>query len=248
MKNKHLERILEDLGLTENESRIYLTSLSLGPSSILNIARSAEIRRTTVYTIIDALKKKGLIYIEPRGFKKVYVAEHPSKLTATLENKKRDFEKHMPEFLGLYNLQGKESTIKYYEGLESVKSIYNTILDPMKPKDDYLVISDLQKFVDMDEKYFKKFLDKRIKSKVKARLIATDSEQARYMKKYSQQMNHEMRILPKKSELSVDIMITPQKVSIFNLEDPLSGIGIENLTTIRAYKQMFEIMWHALPE
>jgi len=116
----------------------------------------------------------------------------------------------------------------------------------MKPSDDYLVISDLQKFVDVDEKYFKKFLEKRVKSRVKARLIATDSEQARYMKKYSQQMNHELRILPKGTVLSTDIMIVPHKVTIFNMEQPISGISIENITTIQTHKEMFEIMWNSL--
>jgi len=248
MKNNQLLQILNDLGLTENESRVYLTSLSLGSSTILSIAKNAQIQRTTVYSVMDALKKKGLAHIELSGFKQLYSAEHPEKLVSMIEHKKNDLEKHLPEFLSLYNMKGGESTLKYYEGVEAVKSIYDTILDPMKPSDDYLVISNLQKFIDIDEKYFKKFLDKRIKSRVKARLIATDSEQARYMKKYSQQMNHEVRILPKGTVLSTDIMIVPHKVTIFNLEQPISGISIENTTTIQTHKEMFEIMWNSLEE
>lgn len=246
MHNSPLNRILTELGLSENETRVYLAALSLGPSSVLALARATEIRRTTVYTIIDSLKKKGLMFVEPRGFKQVFVAEHPEKLLAIVDHKKRDLEAHFPDLLSLYNLKGGQSTLKYYEGLASIKSIYDTILGPMKAGDDYLVISNLQALVDMDPDYFKKYLDKRAASRVKARLIATDSKQARYMQKYSAQMNHEVRILPPGTELSVDIMIVPHKVTIFNLEHPLTGMSIENPATIRAQQEMFEIMWRGL--
>lgn len=246
MKNNQLQRVLEDLGLTENEAQVYLTSLSLGPTTVLAIARAAEIRRTTVYSVIDALKKKGLMHVEPIGFKQVYVAEHPDQLVNIVDHKKQGLQQHLPEFLSLYNLRGSESTLKYYEGIESIKTLYDTTLEPMRPKEDYLVVSDIQNFFDADD-FFKNFLDRRIKSRVAARLILTDCEEARRLKKYSQQMNHEVRILPKEYTLSIDIMITKYRVVMFNLEAPISGLSIENPTTIKAHKEMFEIMWNSLP-
>lgn len=248
MKNQQLIDILHDIGLTENEAEIYLTSLSLGPTTILKISKASQIRRTTVYSIIESLKKKGLMHIEPAGFKQLYVAESPERLDAIVENKKRSLEKLLPQFNALYNLKGGESTINYYEGLAAVKNIYETILKPLKPGDDYLVISDLQKFFDMDRKYFEGFLEKRGKSSIKARLIGTDSEQARYMKQFARNMNHEIKILPPESKLSVDVMIVPNKVTIFNLEEPISAISIENKSVVELHKETFEIMWRSLVE
>lgn len=246
MKNEQLMRVLTDLGLTQNESEVYLTSLSLGPTTILSIAKGSQIRRTTVYAVVESLKKKGLIHIEPRGFKQLYAAEHPEKLETMLETKRLTLKKVLPKFAALYNLKGKESTIRYYEGLASIKTIYDTILEPLRPKDDYLVIGDVQKFFNMDKPYFEGFLQKRIKSGVKARLIVTDSEQSRYMQKYSRNMSHEVRILPKGATFSVDVMIVPQRVTIFNLENPLSAVSIENESMIHIHKQLFEIIWESL--
>lgn len=248
MKNEQIEKLLLDLGLTDNEAKVYITSLSLGPTTILNIAKASGTRRTTVYSVVDVLKNKGLMHIEPRGFKQVFVAEHPNKLETMLENKRASLKKMLPELSALYNLKGEESTIRYYEGLASIKTIYDTILEPLGPKDYYLVIGEAQKFFDHDREYFDAFLERRIKSRAKARLIMTDSEQARYMKKYSLNMNHEVRILPEKTKLSVDVMIVPQRVTIFNLREPLSAISIENKDTIEMQKELFEILWDSLPE
>lgn len=245
-KNQQLKEILTNLGLTENEASVYLANLSLGPTTVLKIAKVAEQRRTTVYSVVESLKAKGLIHIEPKGFKQLYVAEHPDKLKNMLDVKKNSLERALPQFEALYNLKGGESTIKYYEGLESIKTIYDTILAPLKPNDDYLVMGDLEKFFNLDKKYFDDFLEKRIKSPAKARLISTDSEQARYMQKFAKNMNHEVRILPQTSKLSVDVMIVPQKVTIFNLNEPLSAVSLENKAMIEMHKQLFEIIWDSL--
>lgn len=249
MKNEQLIEILNNIGFSNNEAEVYLTSLYLGPTTILKIAKSSGIRRTTVYSVVETLKNKGLIHIKPEGLKQLYVAEHPERLQNMIESKKMALEKLLPEFTALYNLKGGESTVKYYEGLNAVKNIYETILDPMKPGDDYLVIGDIEKFFqDTDKKYFENFLEKRIKSRVKARLLVTDSERARHMKQFAPNMNHEVKILPKDSKLSVDTMIVPHKVTIFNMDEPISAVSIENKAMIEMHKQLFEIIWSSIPE
>ncbi len=249
MKNQQLSNILHSLGLTKNEASVYLASLLLGPTTILKLAKASEIRRTTVYSVVETLKVKGLIHVKPAGLKQLYEAEHPDHLGNMIEGKKRALENLLPQFTALYNLKGGESTVKYYEGLGAIKNIYETILNPLKPNDDYLVVSDLEKFFsNTDKKYFEGFLQKRIKSRVNARLIVTDSERARYMKQYAPNMHHEVRILPQGSKLSIDMMIVPQKVTIFNLTEPISAISLENNAMIEMHKELFEIIWRSLPE
>ena len=52
MPNFDLAKILIDLGLTENEAKVYVAALSLGPATILKIAQAAAIKRTTVYFVV----------------------------------------------------------------------------------------------------------------------------------------------------------------------------------------------------
>lgn len=69
MKNIKLLETLKDIGLDESEAQVYLTSLSLGPTTVLRIARGGETKRTTVYGIIESLKNKGLMKVELKGLK-----------------------------------------------------------------------------------------------------------------------------------------------------------------------------------
>lgn len=138
-----LKNILLELGLSENEALVYLASLHLGPSAILKIAKSAEIKRTTVYAVVESLKKKGLMNVEIKGWKKLFAAERPEKLYSTIEARKELVRENLPEFSALYNLKGEEGFIKYHEGLESIKSVYDSLLEEIKIHEDYLVISDV---------------------------------------------------------------------------------------------------------
>ena len=70
MADTKLLATLKDMGLSDNEASVYLSSLSLGPSTIQRIANNAKVKRTTVYTTIDTLKQKGLMNIEVKNKKK----------------------------------------------------------------------------------------------------------------------------------------------------------------------------------
>ena len=95
---------------------MYLGALALGPAKVSDIAKAAEIKRTTVYPVIESLKQKGLMSLEVKGFKQLFVAEHPDKLDSMLELRKKELQDNFPALLGMYNLAGTESSIKYYEG------------------------------------------------------------------------------------------------------------------------------------
>src|SRR3989344_2889997 len=101
MKNSKLLDILNKIGLSEKEANVYLASLSLGPTTILKLARACNIKRTTIYGIVENLKQKGLMSIEQKGLKKIYAPENPEKLEVILESRQLEFKNHLPEFLGL---------------------------------------------------------------------------------------------------------------------------------------------------
>src|SRR3989338_2088114 len=116
MKKTQLLEVLKNLGLSTNEASVYFASLALGPATIIRIARSAEMKRSTVYSVIEGLQQRGLMTIEVKGFKKLYSAEDPVKLEKILESRQKDFRSVLGEFAALYNLKGGESFIKYYQG------------------------------------------------------------------------------------------------------------------------------------
>lgn len=248
MKSDKLEKILIDLGLSENEAKVYLAALNLGPSTILKIARAAETKRTTVYSVIESLKQKGLINIELKGWKKLFVAENPEKLDSILENKRIELKDSLPELMAVYNLKGGEGFIKYYEGLEAVKSIYENILKDVNIHDDYSVVSNMDDWLKLDKKFFLDFIKRRAKLNINIRLLLQDSKVARDFKKAEKNYNEKVKILPKETSLTTNLIVIPKKVVIQQLTPPIMAIVIENKSIIKAHQEMFEIIWNSIKD
>jgi sugar-specific transcriptional regulator TrmB len=76
---------LRHLGLSENEAKVYMAMLELGPSVVVEIARKSGINRPTTYVQIESLKKKGLVSTQAKGKKQFFIAESPDKLELLIE-------------------------------------------------------------------------------------------------------------------------------------------------------------------
>ncbi|MDO8524462.1 MAG: helix-turn-helix domain-containing protein [bacterium] len=246
MQNEKLKKTLLDLGLNEKEASVYLVALTLGPSTVLKIATSAELKRTTVYSVIESLKQKGLMSIEIKGWKKLFAAESPEKLSLILEAKREHLKKSLPEFSLLYSQKDSESLIKYYEGIKAVKSVYENILKSMRPHDDYLVIGNQEIWLGLDKRYFAKFVRQRAKLNINIKLILQDSPLARKHKEIERNFNEKIKILPKKTSLNTNLIITPSRVIIHQLTLPAMAMVIENKNIANTHCELFDIIWKSL--
>ncbi len=246
MKKADYIAYIQDLGLTENEARTYLSALSLGPATVMKIAKQAELKRTTIYSLLETLKAKGLIRYEVRGFKTLYAAEGPERLEQMLELKKERFREALPELKAMSELKGGESFIKYYEGVAGVKTVYDQILDGLKPGDDYVVVSDMEQFLQMDRDYFTKFIENRVKYRLKLRAILQNTPDGQHYKEIENQTTMIIKFLPKGTTLSANMVVTPYRVIITQIAPPIITVVIENKSIVQMQKEQFEIMWQAL--
>ncbi len=244
--HKKLEKVLQEIGLSDNEAKVYFASLSLGSTTVLSISRAAVIKRTTVYSVIESLKMKGLIAEEIKGLKTTYVANSPDRLKEVLEERKNILAEHFDELKTLYNLNDQGGTLRYYEGLEAVKSVYDDVLNDMRSGGYYLVVGDIKRWNELDPKFFGKFVERRAKMNVDMRLLSTDSLDARRSKQFERNFNQKVKILPEGTNLSTSLIVTPQKVVIHQYNLPISAIVIQTKSAIQLQKEMFEIMWSAI--
>ncbi len=247
LKNDKLLSSLAEFGLEENEAKVYLSALSLGATTVLKLSKGTEIKRTTVYEVVDSLIAKGLMKKEIRGFKTLYVAEHPDRLENALEQKRVMLSRVLPELEGIFNLKGTEGAIKYYEGLRSIENIYDDLLADMKPHDFYYAISNIAEWQGLDEEFFlKNHVEKRVDLRLETKLLFVDSPTAQRRKQIERNYNEEIKLLPKDSDFHVDLVITPYKLVMFQLKNPLVAIVIENKSIIQIQKSMFELIWKSI--
>jgi sugar-specific transcriptional regulator TrmB len=246
MKKHEIITSLREFGLSNNEALVYLSILSLGPSSVQNIAKNSKIKRTTVYSILENLKEKGLVITQVVGLKKMFTAEKPNKLINIIEQKKERLIEVLPELNALNNLETGESFIKYYEGINGVLSVYDNITDGLKNGDDYLIISNMEKFLDINKSYFEKHIKKRSNLKLNTRAILVDNTASRTYRELENKTKMKIKFLQKNINLTANLVILPTKVIITQLVNPIMCIIIENKSIVQMQKEQFEIIWKSL--
>ena len=81
---------LEEIGLTEGESKVYLSLLRLGSSTIGKIIKEAQVSNSKIYDILDRLNKKGLIGISLINNVKHFGAKSPSTINDLISDKEKN--------------------------------------------------------------------------------------------------------------------------------------------------------------
>lgn len=247
---QHLLRTLSEIGLTEKEAVLYLASLQLGPGTVLQLAKASKLKRTTIYSVIESLISKGLMIEELRKFKKVYTIERPEKLEVLLDQKRAILHQTLPELSSLFNFQEGESSIKFYQGIENIKEVYESLLRDIRSGEEYMIFSAMKKWYDSSPTYFQDFTERRAQLSrdlgFRIRLIVEDSPIARQHKKIERVLNETIRILPSQTSLSTNMVIIPKKVVIHQLTPPVNAMVIENRHIVKMNQEIFEIMWNSL--
>ena len=250
MKNDHNLEVLTGLGLSDKEAEVYLAALSLGPASVLKIAKTAEVKRTTVYSVLESLKSKGMMSVEVKGFKVLYRAEDPNKLEGVLEARREKLKQALPDLSALFNLKGGESYIKYYEGKEAVKSIYLDLLKEIRPREDYCIISNVDEWWKLDKDFLLKFTLERGEMarthNINIRVLLQNTPVAKEYKQNEKNYNTAVKILPAETKLSTNLVIIPKKIVIHQLTPPIMAIVIENKSVIQMHRELFEIIWRSV--
>ena len=86
-------KILEHIGLTHNESIVYLTLIKEGISKSGEILKNSGLNSGKIYEILESLKKKGLISESVINNIKNYTAAPPSQILEYLNKQKEELEK-----------------------------------------------------------------------------------------------------------------------------------------------------------
>ena len=76
----------KELGLTNNESKVYETLLRLGKAAAGHISKESQVPYGRIYNVLESLEEKGLIKTIPEDTKK-YVPSDPEKLHQIIDTR-----------------------------------------------------------------------------------------------------------------------------------------------------------------
>ena len=89
--------ILEDIGLTKGEIKVYLALLELGSSTAGAVLNKANIQNSVFHFCVNRLMEKGLVSYVRKGKVRIYKAVDPDNLLIYITDKKREIEELLPE-------------------------------------------------------------------------------------------------------------------------------------------------------
>jgi len=123
-------RILTDIGLSETDARFYLAALELGQATVRDVANKAGVSRTNAYDVFGRLAEQGLVsQLETSpGQKMLVLAEPPQRLIELLDQRRKRAAEVLPELLSIHNRSHSKPRVRYYEGLDGIKSVLDATL------------------------------------------------------------------------------------------------------------------------
>ncbi len=246
MNIKRLWNHLQKLGFSEKEAEVYLTLLSIGESSVLQISKSCSVKRATIYNILDILEKKGIVRLQVDWGKSTFIAESPKYLESLIEQQKKELSEFLPELEKLQQWSSSSQAIKFYRGKEAMYLAYDKLHASLKPSDDYLVFGDIASWFDTDRDFFSKWLEKRKKVIRSWRSIFTDSQMAQKFLQNQWNLETRVKIIHSKKNFHAIKLITSKQVFLHKTWLPHLVITIEDSAVVALYKQMFEVLWESL--
>lgn len=242
--SKEISRALELYGLTQNEAKVYVCLLKQVESTAFTVAKETEIPRATVYTILESLKKQGLISQIRKNNVAYFTPESTNQLVSALKKKEDIINEIMPQIQALTPRSVDAPVVKLYVGLDGIKTGLDHILETLKKRKIKQIYAtsqpDLLKYM---PKYFPDWLKKREEMGVFTNLILPHTTHE-YLESNKWR---EVRYLPDAFPFSSSVTIYGKTMAFFSLRenDPYCVI-IESSSIVDMLKQFFLFTWEML--
>jgi predicted DNA-binding transcriptional regulator len=235
-----IDKVLNQLGFSQNEAKIYLAALELGRASAQDIAQKAGIKRTTAYFVLGYLVNRGVVAKTLLKRKMRFVAEPPDKLLNMTSDLEHRIKKALPELEAIYNKNEAKPKITFFEGEHAIQSVYD---DTLRDKPDEILEWNTNAYFDrpdVDQDY----VHKRIALGIKAKRIGGQGSVWDMKHKYRDAKElSETLIVPKDLFWpEVEVNIYGHKVAFMNYAENMSVI-IESKAIARAMRQAYELSW-----
>lgn len=253
MFNADLETVFDKVGLKPSEGKVYLACLKspAGGLHVKEIASQVEIPWSSVKLILERLEDKGFITHHTEENRKVYSAESPAKVLYNLQETADSFKTIMP-LLSISQFGGKPSKVRFYEGKEVVREVYDDILMVLKyaegAKKEYLAISSTIELREIDPEYMDRWIEKRVKEKISLRWIARKAEMEHEPFSKTQEYLRKIKLIDeKKYPFHMELAIYGDSIALMSLEEIPAGIIIENEKLASSFRSIFNFFWDSLP-
>ena len=236
----HIREQLKNIGLHESEIKVYLFLLTEGISTPPSVARGTKIARTHCYGILQDLKLKGLVEEELRGGRKAYLASDPEALIRSLERKKEQMERLLPDLRGLYNTQKNKPRIAFFDGIKKVQEIFLQTLSAQE----IFGIGSTVEFAAISPVFFINYQEQIKTRNIVFHDLLTNASQVSAGKIQEILRGlYDLTVLPRKyADVPTNILIWDNNIALIDFSNPVFGTVLSNTSLAKTFRILFEIM------
>ncbi len=123
------QELLQQAGLSLNESRVYEALLHLGEVNVNALSIKSKVHRRNVYDSLNKLIEKGLASETFVKGEKLFKPVDPQRLIEIIKEKESALTKFIPEMTKLYHAVEPEAQAYFFRGVEGFKNYLQLILE-----------------------------------------------------------------------------------------------------------------------
>ncbi|MDO8647946.1 MAG: helix-turn-helix domain-containing protein, partial [Candidatus Diapherotrites archaeon] len=236
---------LKELGLSENEAKIYVFLLRRGESTTGPIIKETGIANSRVYDSISSLISKGLASYMMRKEGKVFQAANPKVLVEKEEERRKKASALAQKLSVIQNKKTPKTSAGVFENFDGFKTAFRKIIDECPENGEIQILG----FSEMQEnsKQLRDFISKmNVKSSAKRqrlKIILGESVRKTFGKDRAKEKFASVRYLPEEFLSPAAIDIVENSVYVFLWEEKPFVFAINNEKIAESFRQYFNFLW-----
>lgn len=232
-------QILEDLGFTNAEIKVYLALLELGSATAGPIIEKSGLQSSVVHTTLNNLVSKGFASFIKEGQRNHYQATNPKHISEYIDEKKKQFEELLPNLILKQQLSKEKSKVVSYRGIKGIRELLLELLES-GGKEHYAFGGSSAGLV-LGDVFWINYHKKRAEKKINAKLLFNES--LRDWVEINKAPKAEYKYTQAGFEPITETIIRNDKVGIIIYTEIPVGILIHNAEAANSYKGFFDVLW-----
>ncbi len=254
-QQENAAELLEQLGLSCPEQRLYLYGITVPPQPVSMLAKHVGNTRSNTYNIVYSLEEKGLCWNLGSEYGRKIMFAEPQKLVALHAEKMKQLESlkgkidQFTETLKKSKYSGPiaQPRVQYFEGKEGVKRLYTDSLNTKEKRIRTALYQGI--FERMGKEFVAQYIQERYSRGISNKILYAQSRKA-FDTIYGDDPtnNREVRMPPKTITFDSMILIYDSKVAIITMKNEVFGTLIESVDYSSTMKSWFDTIWSVSKE
>jgi len=233
------EQELKELGLTDNETRIYLLLLQQGMMNPSEISQKLGLHRGYVYDALERMQEKELISTILKSNKKQFQATSPNNLIELQQMKLDKLKQIIPDLNKLSHHTKEKTTVELHKGKRVFRTLLKDMIASLRPDEEaHLIGIDEDILInEIEPIYLKQYLNTIKEKRIKERILIKKGA-----KKFRNQ-NLKYKELDEDFIGNTAEVIYANKVATIILGTPHYVIITHNKQVADTNRKQFELLW-----